>query len=604
MLKPVPRPTPPVVSDAAGLTVIGSGLLLIALQLVFRGWVSLHGWFYSDDFEFLSEASNRGLGLSYLLTPHDSQLMPGGVLFAWLIAHVGPFSWTSASLVLLAFQLCADLCCLWMLLTLFGRRWACIPFLLLYLLSPLTITAFMWWSAAINQIPVQAACFAAVTTHVLYLRTRRRRYAVATAVIIAAGLCFYVKAALILIPLVVLTFVWFPEPGPHRWWRTLKAHRWVVIGYGALAVAYAAYYVLHVPNPLSSGGSISYGDIFDAMFRRSLGPVLLGGPWTWSVDNPPLGQVATPAWAVDAAWLLIAAACFVLLARRRHAWRALAVAVPYLFATYLLTAWGRGATLGGFAGLELRYLADSMPILVLTLALAMLPLRPPPVAEPSSAGQDAIRSPYLFGAVTVALAVSAMWSNVRYVQPWNSPYPAKAFAQTVETASAAQPLTVLDGEVPEIVLSRTSYPSNLPSRLFRPLGDRVEAVTTGTDPTVLDDNGRPSVPGISGGATSETGPTPGCGYPVSARAVTVPMTGTPDYFWWLRIGYLTGADGELRLTLGGTTHRLPVEAGLHSVFLRGSGSIQDLSMTSSDADQTICVDNVAIGNLVASEPTG
>jgi hypothetical protein len=82
------------------------------------------------------------------------------------------------------------------------------------------------------------------------------------------------------------------------------------------------------------------------------------------------------------------------------------------------------------------------------------------------------------------------------------------------------------------------------------------------------------------------------------------MTGAPPYFWWLRVGYLTGSDGELDLTLGGRIHRLRVEAGLHSVFLRGSGSIQDLSLVRTGGSQTVCVDSVAIGDVVSSGVAG
>lgn len=599
MSSPEPRPSSPA---PTGQLVVGAALLLIVLQLVFRGGAALHGWFYWDDFEFLSTFAGRGLHLHDLLAPHDSQFMPGGLLLSWVVAHSGAFNWTSAALILIALQLVADLACLWMLLTLFGRRWACLGLLALYLFSTMTLTAFMWWAAAINQIPVQAACFAAITFHVRYLRTRRLREAAVAALVIVVGLLFYVKAALIVIPIAVLTLVWFREPAPHRLWRTLRAHAPVAVGYAVVGIGYAVYYVIHVPNPLNTKTQVPYGGLADTMLHQALVPELLGGPWRWADPNPPVAVIDTPGWAVDLSWVLVAVAVAILLQRHRADWRAVLVVLPYLAATFVLTAVGRAAVIGADIGRELRYLADATPILVLNIGLFLLPLAPSEREQHSPTAEQATprwRTRALAGCAVFALATGAAVSNVSYVRHWTGGFAAESFVSNVATASSKRPLNILDATVPKTVMGGITYPYNLPSRLFRPLGDRVVAVTTGTDPQVLDSHGHPSAPLITGGATSLPGPLNGCGYAIKSQPTTVPMQGKVDFFWWLRVSYFAGASGELDVSLGGVTHRLATQAGVHDVFLNGSGSIQDLSMATDD-DQTICVDRVAIGPVGAA----
>ena len=580
--------------------------VLIAIQLGFRAWASFRGWFYADDFEFLTEAVDQPLTIGYLFTPHDSQLMPGGVLASWIVERSGTWGWGLAAGVLLMFQALASAACLWMLVRLFGVRWAILPLLSIYLFSTLTLTAYLWWAAAINQVPMQAATFAAVGLHVTYLRTGRLRYALAVMAVVLLGLAFYVKTVLVLGPLVLLTLTHFTDwsAGPRAVAQELWRRHRVALGvYAGLAVAYVVLYVATVPSPLGTGGDVDHAGLATAMFGRSLGPALLGGPWRWSNGNPPVAQVATPGWAVTVSWVVLLLGLVAVLRRRPRAWLGLVVVLPYLAVTYLLTAWGRGAVLGSFAGLELRYLADSTPILVLAVGLLALPLAERHTESPPATDNLRSGSHVIAGAVIATTLVGgAVWSNVAYAGFWES-FPAETYVKNVTAESEQRPLLVLDEPVPELVMSATSYPSNLPSHLLAPIGDQLAARDAATDPDMLGSDGRPYSPAITGGAASTPGPDGDCGYRVGTRQTRVDMAGEPeDYFWWASVSYLSDGDGKAQLSVGESNWTMPVERGLHRWFVRGRGGIDAVTLEASTGSPAICVDQVDIGTVAPLEP--
>jgi hypothetical protein len=197
----------------------------------------------------------------------------------------------------------------------------------------------------------------------------------------------------------------------------------------------------------------------------------------------------------------------------------------------------------------------------------------------------------------LVLLGGAAVSSFGYVRPWSQDFAGRLFVSDAVAATRQGPLHVLDSPVPDDVLSGVNHPYNLPSRFFRPLGDRIVASTTGTDLYLLDGGGNPRVPAVVGGAVSPPGPAAGCGYAIGDRATPIALEGAPrGYFWTMRLAYVSGADGSLELTFGGTRHELPVEAGAHAVFLQSAGSIEDLRMRTTSSGQVVCVDQVAFGD--------
>ena len=70
--------------------------------------------------------------------------------------------------------------------------------LALYLISPMTIPAMMWWTATLNQVCVQTTFFLAVGATVRYLRGDGLAGCSSPYAAVAFGLLFDVKALLIL----------------------------------------------------------------------------------------------------------------------------------------------------------------------------------------------------------------------------------------------------------------------------------------------------------------------------------------------------------------------------------------------------------------------
>ena len=600
-------------ADRSGVhPVVWTGLVLVVLQLGFRGWALFGGFFYSDDFEFLDQTTRAALTPSLLMSPHDTHLMPGGIALSWLVAHAGSFNWPVAAALLLLLQAVADLAALVMLRSLFGARPLILVPLAYYLFSTTTLTATMWWAAAVNSLPMQACFFAVVTLHVRHLRTGRTAPGFQAVAALVVGMAFFDKSALVLLPVVLLTLLYFGAPGEGVVARVRGALRrsWPVwTAYAVVVAVEGVAYLSLVHDTGRTKGAIDYLGLLDSMVRVSVVVTTLGGPWVWNGDNPPLGQVATPGWASAAALVVLVVLVVLALRSRSGAWRALVVLAPYVLVSWLLLAQVRGSQLGSFAGLELRYLADTAAVLTLCAALLLMGLPGSTVVPPDPRPAQTPRAPAGRAALAVvgcAALVGAVVSSTTYARMWTGDFPAKSFVEAASAEARQGPLVVADLPVPEVVMAATSYPSNLPSRLLAPLGDRIVATDRGTDLPVLDAQGHRQQAAVAGGSSSAPGPRQGCGYLVGTAPVAVPMTGTTPYFWWTEVAYLAGGRGRVLLRAGSQVHVVEVRKGLHRFLFRGEGSTTSITLRADPATPPVgvCVDRVSIGDLQPVPSTG
>jgi hypothetical protein len=589
--------------------------LLILAQLGFRAWAAFGGFFYVDDFKFLS-ASRHPLSLNLLMTTHDDKLMPGGLLIAWFVAHAGAFAWPAAAISLIVMQALASVSAWIMLRTLFGDRWAILPLLGLYLFAPITLTAFMWWGAAINLVPIQIAMFLAVATHVKYLSTGRVRWAILTALSILFAMAFYQKSLLIYPVIVLITIAYFAHGGVvrrpfnalRRWWPAWAIH-------GILLGAYLGYTTVKVPSPVSVESSTDYPGIVGSLVFKTFATTIVGGPWRWSDAVLPAAQVDPPVAVIVLSALLIGATVGYAALTRSYTWPAWLLVALYVVVDGLLLATGRGSTAGVLASTEARYVSDAAPVVVLALGLAFLPLRSERAtsSEPRATPLLTASLPRSAAIVTGLIVMSGCAvSSIQYVGLWRDDFPARTFVDNVTAAERRTgDLDILDSEVPPDVLLPGLYPYTLPSRFFNG-STHVKARKSGTNPDVLDGEGIARIPVINDGVATSTPRSGSCGVLYSTdpeqkelqrpHGISVTLSAPAVQFGtWMAIGYLATRDGEVSVRTGTVTTVMPLLRGANTFFMRPPGDFRTVAFVDLSADTTLCVSSVKVGHLTASE---
>ncbi len=570
---------------------------MILVQLVFRAWASYGGWFYGDDLKFLSEASTTPLSVDYLFTRHQQQLMPGGLLVSWFVGQGPAYSWPIAASTIVVMQLLASLACLFMLTRLFGWRPGILIPLGLYLFSPLTLGAFMWWAAALNQLPLQIAFFTLIATHVTYLRTRRWVWALVSVVILVVALLFYIKAV-VMVPLVVLlTLAYFVEGRPlHRVIEALRGFWLVWVGYTLVAAGYLAVYVSTGSSPVGTGGDASYLETTDRQIRQTLGSTLTGGPWRWLDQGRQDVLAHPPEFAVTLAWVVLTAVVVGTAWHRVGAWRGWAILAIYLVPTVYLTASGRTVLFGPDVGLYVRYMSDVSVVACLVLAIVTMPLIGSPEKlrhlNPSISLQPAV----VVG--VLAFLVGSAYSSFTYVDYWHKDSPAERY---VAAASAdlnpLDGLSIVDEPVPEELVLTPNAPFNRPSRLLAPLDKRLRPVADGTDLRMFGAGGQLGPAVVTPGISNRDKPTDECVALVTPQAsASITLEGrVTDETWWMAINYLGSDDGEVTVRAGENVKTLPVLEGPHTLFIRTTGSFESVRLSALSEDTSVCVDKIAVG---------
>ena len=386
---PAPAREPPVESRAATVAALQwlrarperliwvGALLLAVLQTVLRGVLAYRGSFYIDDFGFTGRAARLGLSPHWLFHEYNSHIMPGSFVWVWATTKLAPLSYAPVATVDIVLQAVIALQFYRLLRDLFGVRPAILVPYAVYLLSPVTLPAFLWWAAALNQLPQQLAIVLALRCHVAYLRTGRVRRGVLGVAAFVFGLAFSEKSLLI-VPLVFgTTLLCFTGGGPvRRSWNTVVRHWRVWLAYLVVTLPYAIFYELAVPSPVRAlpSGASTLG-LVDVSFRDALLPGLLGGPWRWRAIGSAGGLANPPAvvsWIVLAAVLVFLA---VTVARRRGAVFGWALAAGYGALNLALLDVSRATFIGPFIGHEYRYITDVALVATIGGALAMIPLR-------------------------------------------------------------------------------------------------------------------------------------------------------------------------------------------------------------------------------------
>ena len=600
--RPAWRMSPRGVVTAAGA--------LIAVQLAVRAWGSLSGFLYWDDFILAGRSARYPLlSTELLLTDHDGHFMPGGMAVTWVLTRLAPLQQLPLTVVLVLAQLLASVLVLRMLRVLFGDRPLILVPLALYLFSPLTLPSFLWWSAAINALPLQIGLALAITAHVRYLQTGRRRHIATATASIAGALLFFEKSVLIIPLLVGISWIWDTSSGPLRSLaRTLRTQWAAWLSYLALLSGYLILYGLVSTRAVAQPTDWApVGELIGRGFGQTVVPALVGGPLAWTPTGYASAIAAAPRWLVWVSWQVVLVAVVVTGLVRPRAFRAWTVLALYVVLDLLALALGRSAApaLALLAQSE-RYTADAAVVAAVCIGYALMT----PVGEtPDPRGAVARRLLRRLALPGFVVATVAVWafvllaalSTTRFVGIWAA-NPARPWVQNARTDLAHVPDTapLLASPVPEYVLYGLAYPANLTSSVLAPLKDRPSFGDSTSQLRLIDESGH-LVVGRIDGVAAEPGSLPGCGTPV--RGATVLTLEHPLFPWehTVRLGYLAGQEVPVSVSLtGGQPVTVTLHRGLNDVFVQVQGGGSWVFLTPLAPNAQVCVGDAAVGDVVST----
>lgn len=589
-----------------------AAVLGLVLQLWWRAGMLAHSYFQQNDFPLLYQAAASKLGLSYLLTPANGQLAPGGRAVIWLETRAGLYNWDVASAVTLLMLALAGLALLQLLRTLFGNRPAILLPYALYLVTPLVVPVLTWWSATLAWLPLQIATFMAMNAHVCYIRTSRFRHAAAAACWMAAGVLFLDKGVLSPLLLLALTSA-FLLPG--SWTASLLAalrgywRGWLL--YAAVMVAYLALAVLQIsgsgftPRPMAAAPALSFAS---SLVRVGLVPGMLGGPWRWWSTGSYAAAAQMPV-LTTLSWLATAAAVLASAWFRKRAWRAWLILVAWVAIADLvpvLVGW-LGAVVAPPHTADLSYLADAVPVIVVCAALAFWPSLGEESPYRNRPPSGATRTVITLNAVGV-IVVSSLWSAHAYEKA-TTDEPARSYIATARVAlgQASAGADIVSAPVPTAVMSRAFFgDASNTAAVLGPLAPRSARVRWTTSPQgmvhhlmIFDGEGRlwPAiVTGVSAAAPAGTGT---C-WRLGARAVRIPLQhALYRWPWFAEFGY-SGPATTLGLNFSGSWHFVRLAAGHDDALAPVLGAGSSVTVRNLGLAQPGCLTYLTVGTLQAS----
>jgi hypothetical protein len=606
--------------------VILAGLALIAVQLWWKGALLTHFFFRQDDFQYGDRALASGFSWHYLMYVDAGHLQPGNFALVWVLARISLYDWTLASTVTILLLAASGVAMLRLLRTLFGSRPAILIPLALGLFTPLTISALSFWGDTLNYLPLQLAVLMAANAHVVYVRTGRFRHAVAAAAWLAVGMSIGEEGVVVTLLLFALTSA-FLLPG--RWPATAVLalrkfwRAWSL--YAALAFTYLVIFLIQLSGASERPGKpgLFSGVLTFAwtLLRKGFIPAALGGPLKWySIGS--FAYALPPAWLAWTSWAVAVIVILASLWYRRHAWRAWAILAGWLLVADIIpVVIGRvSSEAPSFLGLDLHYLADSAPVLVICLGLAFWPVvdeeNPYRARRPARIPRYAI-----VGVVMVCFLAGAFLSGRSYVRDTTSA-PARSYIATATAAvREVQPGTViLSQPVPDDVMIAPLFGSwGYTSAVVGPLVPHGQHLTWTRSPAgvipqlmLFDSLGRLRSAVIAG-PSSSTPPAPArthhsakapqaaaC-WPVgSATPTQIPVDGNLYRWIWTALIDYSGPATTLQLQFGGKAAEVAVPAGHHEVYLPATGSGSVVTVRTLTPAPGACIAKLTVGSVQPS----
>ena len=593
-----------------GGTLTAIGYAVIATSVIVRLFAIELGYFWQQDYGWMSRAAQADLSPRFLFDGVGGQPSVIGSLFTWTFVRVTPYDFALAGFVLAVLWAVA-LISVWRVLR---RVWPDEPTMLLPLVvlawGLISLPTTLWFSQAIWALP---ALIAAAWLGHLLLRERAEQPPVefgAIAVYVVGLLCTPLFA-LTLLGLLALMIARTPDQPFLTAARAAIQRRtpfWLVtaaltVGYLLMLRANGAQW-----HPLGISGT-----------------ALLSS----------FGSMASWPSVVVRAVVLAAAVWFTVRSGRARAvrsWGALAVvglgciAVSWLVGGVSLETVRDPLTYAPVLGIWVLALAMALasprsPTSMQTLGSPQPSTSPPSTLPPGVQVQQRDRrlAPTARSQVIVLLLVNAVvlagWlGSTGFLGYWRANDSRTWMVNAVDSLRGhPERVKLLDRETPQSVVGADAGIPALNSQLFAPGGLSALFAPIATDNGVLSEGSggdpfaagpwqgfNPSagrlVPGRLDGSSFES---PKC-TPVTATGVTVKLNGSvPPGDNDIEVQTTAPTPGQVTIKLsGGEPVTLPTEGGQSTVFSRAFGGGTDIQVSSETPG--LCVRKISVGRLVAA----
>ena len=599
--------------------VIGAVVLIIA-QLAWRAHFLGHLYFHQDDYFNLDLAARSSLSWHYLTFVGVGHFMIGQRILAWLLVKTSLYNWGLASALVLAILAATDIAVFLLLRRLFSERPAILVLLTIYLLYPLAVPDFGYWTAATESVPLQLAIVLALYGQLKYLRSGRRRDLAFAAGWVVIGLIFIEKGLVLPVLLFAVT-AFFCTDARSVLGGIGRAFVRYRLAWGVYAVILACYGVLlaFALHTAASGPELprSAGAIWTyvwAVVKDALLPGAVGGPWQWLKAGGGYALAAPPTGLVWLSFVITIAVLLVTIWRRPLAWRAWAILAGWVIAADLLPVILRriNGTYPVLFALDTRYLAELAVVGTICLGFAVLPftgLSDAPALEPKTGskriplpGQQVVRAAAT--AVVAIFVVGSLWSAQAYVNVTSGSVAASYIGQaTSAIAQATRGTPVVNAYVPATIFVGYHENYGLAATVLGEIDPGKLRWVSKPDGTIGNlaifgpaGNLRPAwVYGASSGRSSAAS---GC-WPVRQQRIVVKFLGNPPYLSTaLRIGYIWGGStkGTVTVRYGHRVQQLQVLPGLHAGYLPVAGTASRITV-SGMAGTGLCIGDVEAGDF-------
>jgi len=574
------------------------GLALVVLQTVVRIVLLSRGYFWQDDFVYLSQARTEGFSADFILQDYNDHLQPGQFTLVWLVLQLFGYSYAAAATTMVVLQLAASLALLWVLRRLFGNSsLLLIPFAA-YLFTPLGLAPGTWWAASLQALPLQIFLLIAIGAASVAIDRGSWRWTVTSWIAFAAGLMFWEKALLILPAVVgVVVLVMLRGQKVRARWSRLRAAWGLWAGYVAIAVGYVGWYAATISFDSDQGtAEADVGQVLHKVLLQTWLPGLFGGPWSGTGAENTIAPTPEPAVVVLCVALAAAVVLGSFLLRGLGALEGWVLLVGYLAVDIALVVVGR-TDYATFLARDPRYIVDALPIAVIAVCAAYAP-RPAIASDAASTSRtrwiDRLAErigPAVVSSAVLVLVASGLYTMTQTAGELRHTY-ARDYTNNALAAARADPSLVLaDSSAPP-----TGVVAQPVSVLYSAAGVDVAFDQPTTRLSILDGFGQPKPVNLVSRTLNEKGPRPDCGWVVDRQPTSIaylkPVT---DHRSMLRLGYVTGDSTTLAIEVGDARHEVFATTGLGDAFVPLPAGGGQLRVSVASGHSPVCVSDVTVG---------